>query len=695
MGSGLRRLGRLAPAVIALVILRFKALAAGVLAPVAGMVPAALPALTSTLARSLLQGTIQAAVGVLGVVVVVAGVGWLVVRTLPGAPSLAPPPIVARPGHEASRIQPHGARGAQNNVFALGPLNRAGAAGQQAGQSTLGPAQPRIRQPLQPAQQEPPGTPARLALDLGINIDFRHLRYTVTYVPAMPVDSGAPRYLHHGRVDPAELEIVPARQITDHPEDYGWSDGPPRLCTRGLRLDAEHPICFGVVRVAMQRTAMRTTTSPLDFFATRVATLGLPHEDAMVEGSRSTLRARRVLALKEALFVSFASLTESGSALFMLARQPDDPSAWRPTYLRGFGDGRGLSLPGEQVDELQLSRDRTRLYLGTRFSVYEWTGTPRARPRILLDAHTPHLLAGMAVLDRRVCVVQQNGHRAAALRCRSQGSSQWDEPAPIPHTVDAMPFNMSMPFVLAAHGNSLLITNRQGFNMFDLPASWIPDASEPSPRMHALTLERSARSPGRAVNGVVALSGAGDAPAHYLVFGQFPSPRRPFAHLALFQQSTPHGPRAEVASGAVFGEISAQEPAPRHVAIWRRPGGGVVRIFSSGMSITSTFHALNPSRQLRRQHLRWSPTWRDHNAFSLLDNDDGSRTLVAGGRELSGGGRLGLLIQRIPGFMAMPEAGHLIPFDQALEQLDAVQEPSAFCVEHVTPNALVLAPHDA
>ncbi len=622
-----------------------------------------------------------------------------------GAAGVQRRPVLEQPGRgrrPAPQDSAGDARGdpRRNSIFALGPPGNAGeGASRMPGDAHDAQADQHDDPPAQP------GAP-RLMLRLNDNVDFRSLRYTLEYQPDAADALDTPYYLHHARFDGQQLELVQSQQIQGDPTAWGWRAGEhPRLCEADLRLDRRQPRCQGVMRVAAARArTLRTSSTPVHFYATPQPIQGPDDEPGSVEGLRDTLHASRDLDLKEAFFAAFSDDGIGGSAVYMVARDPRQPGAWTKTPLRGHGTGVPLlGLPMRPLLNLELSRDASRLYLSSMRELSEWTGSPQNHARVLLTLRDDSRLGDIAVLDRGVCVLQRWSTQPAAFRCLTQGASQWDEltqiplqPRPRANSIIGLPAFLTLRLRLAANGNSLLIANMQWRETGEMRAFWVPDVSVAPALLHAVSLARSEYQPGRQVFGVLPVSGPGDAVQHFVMHGVFPGKKHVFQPVTLIRDGRNQPGAPDVSPGASFGAHAGSSDYPELRAVaWTRPGAGAVRIFSSGPSLMSTHYGLRQRKQLLHAEIEWPRGWRDHLGLNLLRHDDGTRTLVTGGHlQTVGNWWVGLMLRHVPGFMAPPGEAQALDFSPELRRLQG-RNPQSFIAEHVTSNALLLSPAPA
>ena len=650
---------------------------------VGGVLTAGLPLLAGLVPASICAGV--------GLAVVLVGALVLTLTQRVPAPWPAPAPEVESPmlPHKDSATRPGGE---EMSVFGGAPLDPKHVSTADAGQQQYWTPEDAKAGVGDDDPQVEPGVRG-LNLEFLDNLDMRRLRFRLSYRPK-DREPGVGYYLYPARLDPTQLEWVPAQQVGAYPSAYGWPAGAqPRLCQPGLLLDAQRPSCEGVLRVAAQRTGKHTTSTALSFYAATQRPGGLPGEVDAIAQRPGTLRARRSLALKEVFFVAFSSLGFVGSALYMVQRDPLFPGAWIKSYLRAQGTGQALSLPWQRLDHMELSRDGSRLYLSTPRRVFEWLGDTGTPPRLLLQAAGGYWLSGLDTIDHRVCVVEGNGRFSAALRCSSQNSSRWDPPRLIPHSVQGAAPHLFEPYSIAASGNSLLIVDQQWRVTGALPAVWVPDATLPLPSMHELTLAQAEQHPGRAILGAIAVSPRGQSPQQFLLHGFFSGSATSLAVVQVFPGGPAGGPR-EVRVGQGFSPRESLVRAVETSHVWALAGTDQIRLFSAAPDIVSDHYDRRRGRALSHAALDFPSAWDRHGAFNLLEHDDGSRTLVAGGALRQGVEpvRVGLLLQALPSFTGLPRGlSYVIDFGHDLAQLPPGPTAEYF-VQYVTRNALLLTP---
>jgi hypothetical protein len=515
-----------------------------------------------------------------------------------------------------------------------------------------------------PSGHGPQARRGSLEIRFDDNVDFRELRFTLSYHPGEPPVPGELLYLRGLREDDDRVRALDAPDILRNPARYGaLAAHAESLCRRGYPLSAGSPACRGVLRISPSYTRMRSARAELHALAAETPPLG----PAGPQDAVGAVQAQAPLRLAHVFFVVSSGAPDFASRVSLVEQDPDSPAVFRPSAATAGAGGQGTPDP---VRRLDLSRDRGRLYLQGPDALAVWRGSGPLQT--LYRADFGENLRDATPTDSGVCVAYSRAQQSG-MRCLAQDRDNWGPAQTFPRDMDTTELTSAGRGVLALGSEAGAPEQVLGYHVADASPFWLQFREAPV-----------AAEGAQAVEGAMPLKGWPGGREDYLLFGPYPQQCQGFWQLGMLEPGAERSP-----SFFLPGPGGGQ--TLRSHDLWRDLAPGVVRVFALTDTVREIDYDLLNHRPVRcaRRNLPLDAARLD--SLRLLDGEGRDRLLVVSGLRTTAP-RSFIALLRYADAASEPQLLSLVDFSDPAQALAPMHRQAR--VRAISRNALLLRAED-
>lgn len=467
----------------------------------------------------------------------------------------------------------------------------------------------------EPEHSPGPGPQSRrgsLEIRFDDNVDFRELRFTLSYHPGEPPLPGELLYLRGLREDDDRVRALDTQDVLRDPARYGTlAAHGESLCRRGYPLGAGSPSCRGVLRISPSYTRMRSARAVVHAFAAESPPLG----PAGAQDAIGAVQAQAPLRLAHVFFVASSGAPEFRSRVSLVEQDPDSPAVFRPSAATSGADAQATP---EALRRLDLSRDRGRLYLQGPGALAVWRGS--ASLKTLYRADFGEVLRDATPTDSGVCVAYSRPQQSG-MRCLAQDRDNWGPAQTFPRDMATTDLASAGRGVLALGTEAGAPEQVLGYHVADASPFWLQFREAPV-----------AAEGAQGVEGSMPLKAWPGGREDYLLFGPYPQQCQGLWQLGMLEPGAERWP-----SFFLPGPQHGAGPGPgggqplRSHDVWQDLAPGVVRVFALTDSVREIDYDLLKHRPLRCARRSVLPDAARLDSLRLLDGEGRDRLLVVSG----------------------------------------------------------------
>lgn len=504
------------------------------------------------------------------------------------------------------------------------------------------------------------------------NVDFRELRFTLSYHPGEPPLPGELLYLRGLREDDDRVRALDAQDILRNPARYGaLAAHGESLCRRGYPLSAGSPACRGVLRISPSYTRMRSARAVVHAFAAETPPLG----PAGPQDAVGAVQAQAPLRLAHVFFVASSGAPDFTSRVSLVEQDPDSLAVFHPSAAASGADARATP---DAVRRLDMSRDRGRLYLQGPGALAVWRGSGSLQT--LYRADFGEVLRDATPTDSGVCVAYSRAQQSG-MRCLAQDRDNWGPAQTFPRDMDTTDLASAGRGVLALGSEAGAPEQVLGYHVADASPFWLQFREAPV-----------AAEGAQAVEGAMPLKGWPGGREDYLLFGPYPQQCQGFWQLGMLEPGAERSP-----TFFLPGPQAGAEPGPgggqtlRSHDLWRDLAPGVVRVFALTDTVREIDYDLLNHRPLRCAGRSLALGAARLDSLRLLDGEGRDRLLVVSGLRTTAP-RSFIALLRYADAVSEPQLLSLVDFSDPAQALAPMHRQVR--VRAISRNALLLRAED-